>query len=483
MYQQPMTTGPIMQSPGQNTYQNMNTSQCLVPGAIPIPLPIQTESVSVIQYNLLLQSFNAATDQINMLQSQIEELIKRLPKTPKSTPVKGKYKSPTKEEEEEMVNAETIKNTEPTTKWIVIKNKNKKRKRNESVSPTKKVTNMQQKQPKKMMTIKPPPIIVRIDNNGINNVLYFLNQIGIDYKTTRLNDHQLKINVTDDHDYRSIINMLTTKSIQYHSYENKQNRPIRVMARNLHQTLPTEEIIKSLRDQGFAIIEASQKLKIVKTNLGVEKRPLPLFMLTFASNEDVKKIHEIKYICNMKVSIENLRKNKLIPQCKKCQQFGHTQNFCRNFYKCVKCGNDHETAHCKKEKSAPPRCCNCGEAHPANYRGCIVAKKLQELRDKKNNNNNTNGNNTNNKTTKSTAAPERNAPTKSPLPQRDNNISYAQVTKNTTTKQPPNKENISEILTLLLSKMNKMEQKISEMEKNQQKTSKGTNNSNKNGRN
>jgi hypothetical protein len=30
-----------------------------------------------------------------------------------------------------------------------------------------------------------------------------------------------------------------------------------------------------------------------------------------------------------------------------------------------------------------PKCVNCGEGHPANYRGCIVAKKLQKIKNKK----------------------------------------------------------------------------------------------------
>jgi hypothetical protein len=30
-----------------------------------------------------------------------------------------------------------------------------------------------------------------------------------------------------------------------------------------------------------------------------------------------------------------------------------------------------------------PKCVNCGEGHPANYRGCIVAKELQKIKNKK----------------------------------------------------------------------------------------------------
>lgn len=202
-------------------------------------------------------------------------------------------------------------------------------------------------------------------------------------------------------------------------------------------------------------------------------------MLTFQPDENVKRIHEIKYICNMKVSIENLRKNKLIPQCKKCQQFSHTQKFCSNAYKRVKCGEAHETAHCKKDKSAPPLDAVTVEkptqqttedaVQPRSCKNCVTKK-------------NVNNNNKNNKATKKPAAEERKLPVESTTSQRDVKVTYAQVTKSANPKKAENNENITEILTLLLSKMNKMEQKISEMEKHQPKTPKHTNNSNKNGR-
>ena len=36
----------------------------------------------------------------------------------------------------------------------------------------------------------------------------------------------------------------------------------------------------------------------------------------------------------------------------------------------------------QKPKEIPPKCYNCAEKHPANYRGCVVAKELQAFRNK-----------------------------------------------------------------------------------------------------
>ena len=47
------------------------------------------------------------------------------------------------------------------------------------------------------------------------------------------------------------------------------------------------------------------------------------------------------------------------------------------YCRCVKCGNNHIHTSCTKTKTEPPKCANCGEDHPANYRGCKIHTDLQ----------------------------------------------------------------------------------------------------------
>jgi hypothetical protein len=55
------------------------------------------------------------------------------------------------------------------------------------------------------------------------------------------------------------------------------------------------------------------------------------------------------------------------------------KNYCRNSPKCVKCAKQHLTSECpRKSQDAAVKCANCGDQHPANYRGCVVHKKLQQ---------------------------------------------------------------------------------------------------------
>jgi len=108
-----------------------------------------------------------------------------------------------------------------------------------------------------------------------------------------------------------------------------------------------------------------------------------MFMLTFDNSEDIDKINKITHILGCKVEIQPMRGSKLIPQCKKCQAFGHTQKYCAKEPRCVKCADKHPTREYQKVENQNPKCVSCGEGHPANLRGCIVAKELQKIKNKK----------------------------------------------------------------------------------------------------
>jgi hypothetical protein len=107
------------------------------------------------------------------------------------------------------------------------------------------------------------------------------------------------------------------------------------------------------------------------------KYPLAMFMLTFEHGEDIKKIFEMETIQGKRVKIENMR-SKLIPQCRHCQGYGHAQKYCNLQPKCMKCAGDHKTKQCIKGDFRTPKCANCLKNHPANYRGCEIAKKKQK---------------------------------------------------------------------------------------------------------
>lgn len=118
------------------------------------------------------------------------------------------------------------------------------------------------------------------------------------------------------------------------------------------------------------------------TNIIVKKRvngvltkiALPLFFVNLVPKPNNKDAYKLNQMFHCKIKIESPRKKNEIPQCKRCQSFGHTQNYCHKQAKCVKCGENHHTTECKILKKAACKCANCGGDHTANWKGCPAYK-------------------------------------------------------------------------------------------------------------
>ncbi|CAH1637103.1 unnamed protein product [Spodoptera littoralis] len=261
---------------------------------------------------------------VNDLKSQLEQLQHQL-KTIQEQKTSDKKNVTTEKPmpiEYETDEEELAKETE----WVRQKSR-KKRKLNSSSlsSPTQQGDDPSQKTKeakiKKQPT--PPPIVVE----NVKNYQEFYDLLSTNvtkdsFVTKMMNGEIVKINSKNDDSYRSITKLLLQNNCCWYSYENKQDRPIRVMAKNLHSSCLPNRIIEDLTAQGFKIEDAVNKLS------WKSKEPLSMFMLSFQKDEDIKKIYGIKSILGCKVDIQPLKTSKLIPQCKRCQAYGHTQKYC-----------------------------------------------------------------------------------------------------------------------------------------------------------
>lgn len=273
------------------------------------------------------------------------------------------------------------------TEWIIQKNKKKRSKKVKDVSssenskenkcPTEQnIRNINVNQQLNDDKLRPPPIMI----SGVNDFLKFHQDIKEIVKDSflvkMLSSETYKVNTFNSEDYRKLTKHLSESGTSWHSYENKGTRPIKVMVKNLHHSCDINLIIHDLQQQGYKVIEAINKLKF-KT-----KEPLDMFIVSFDSSEDISKIYKIHHICDTIVKVEPIKQQQILPQCKKCQGFGHTKNYCNKPPRCVKCAGKHSSVECNKQIDNP-KCCNCGKQHPASYRGCEVAKELQKIRNKK----------------------------------------------------------------------------------------------------
>lgn len=410
-----------------------------------------------------LTTINAQQDNINQLILRVQRLEKPGAKPEENQKIEKKIQYSTDEED-----------LARETEWIVHKSrKNKKRKANTSpeTSPLQQPLTSKQSEKKPQYEKKPPvpPPINLVNINNYEQVQHLIHKANVSHKVTAMNNGIFKVNVPDEDQFRRFIAVLREEQIEYFTFENKQDRPMKVMARGLHPTCPPLMIIDDLTRKGFKVTQATNILKKEKNNNTVTKKPLPLFMLSFDKTEDSKKIFAIEPIAGMKVKIEPMRKKTaLIPQCKKCQTFGHTQAYCNREPRCVKCAGKHLTTNCTATRLENPKCTNCGEAHPANYRGCIIAKELQKRRDKTLQERNRN----NQRTTaaQQTAALARNPqnfptlPNAGPAPQQSTaGNSYAQKVQNKSQqglKEEINLNAINKTLQAILGKLDKQENSI-----------------------
>lgn len=294
---------------------------------------------------------------------------------------RANYSPANSDEEENLVAQET--------EWILPKSKKRK-----ASSPLKNIqqvsknvervpTAAQNKSENSLPKIKKPPPVVVSNITDIKKLKTTMEKNELkNYRAGLINNNQIKINVDNDLEYRNLTRALKKDEYEWHTYEHKQHRPLRVMARNLHPSCDPEDIKSELTERGFKIKDVVNKIKKVRNGDQVNRTKLPLFMLTFDNSQNIEKVFNLKSIQNMAIKIEALRTNKQIPQCKNCQRYGHTKTFCQHLAVCVKCAGKHGSSACERSKNMPPKCYNCGEAHPANYRGCIVAKELQKNRNK-----------------------------------------------------------------------------------------------------
>ena len=283
-------------------------------------------------------------------------------------------------------------------------------------------------------------------------------------KFTSYNNNKWKINVDDSDTYREITEELTKTKFQWHSYENKATRPVKVVARGLHFSCDEHDIVEDLSNKKFRILEAKNLIK-KETTRGSDGRPmtinrkLSLFMLSFHNQEEVEKIYNIKSIMGIVVKIEPLRKNSnSIPQCKRCQAFGHTQSYCKRDFACVKCEGKHPTNNCPLKKDEKAKCINCHGDHPANYRGCPMAKEYQERKSKATK---INQRNTSNNKSKQQVNAENKKLDKVPIAAKTNipveSKSYSQIVKNTRKEE---EISIKEMLITIIQRLDNQDKII-----------------------
>lgn len=220
---------------------------------------------------------------------------------------------------------------------------------------------------------KSPPIFV-CGVEYISPLKVLLDQIAKEQYTLKvLSNKQIKIQPENTDKYLIITTELEKRGTQFYTYQHKQLKSFKVVIRGLHPTTDINEIKAEVEQYGHKVLHIANMISNQK------KTPIPLFFVEIKQQENNADIYGIKRLLHTVVNIEQPHKKRDIPQCMRCQSYGHTKNYCNRSPQCVKCAGKHLTSNCNwKSRNQEVKCCNCSGNHPASYKGCIMRKKLIE---------------------------------------------------------------------------------------------------------
>lgn len=208
---------------------------------------------------------------------------------------------------------------------------------------------------------KIPPVILRKKETW-SSVSAKLREAHINFGKAKVIGEGISIQPETVDDFRKMTRLFGNQKWEYHTYSLPEDRSLRVVIRGIPSGTTCDEVKKDLESQGFA------PTTVHRMTSRRTKQEIPLVLVQVPLNQE--KILEVTRCCYLVVRTERQRTKAEPSQCHRCQRFGHAQSRCTAQAKCVKCGNAHHSAECKKKPDTPAKCANCQGAHPANYRGC-----------------------------------------------------------------------------------------------------------------
>ena len=126
------------------------------------------------------------------------------------------------------------------------------------------------------------------------------------YYCKALPNETVKINVNTSDSYRRLIKRLHDDKIVHYTYQIREERAYRVVLRNLHHSIPPNEIQPELETLGHKV------RNVLNIRHRVTKEPLPLYFVDLEPQDNNTSIYDLQLLCNMKIVVEAPRKKNHI---------------------------------------------------------------------------------------------------------------------------------------------------------------------------
>ena len=133
--------------------------------------------------------------------------------------------------------------------------------------------------------------------------------IGVDNFYCKSTTDKLKIQTSNPDSYRTVVHFLRKEKAEFHTYQLNEDKPTRVVLRNLHPSTPTELIKSELEVRLFEVRQVTQVLH------RINKHPLPLFFIDLEPTDFSQGIYQLDSLLHTKIKIEEPHKPKIISQC------------------------------------------------------------------------------------------------------------------------------------------------------------------------
>ena len=219
-----------------------------------------------------------------------------------------------------------------------------------------------------LQSIQPPPII--LDKMTSSNIEQIFKQSKIK-GSFALASNGVRVFPETYEDHTNLHNLLNQNNVPHHTWAPKgTKRDHQFIILGLENNYPDEETIK----EAFKEIQNVKDIRrMKKSNPDGTKTTIEPVIITIKHTEDSKsqillKLQETRQIGYLRCTIKEYQPKKTIPQCKNCQQFGHTRRYCARLPVCVRCSEPHKIEDCPC--SNQPKCANCKDHHVASFRRC-----------------------------------------------------------------------------------------------------------------
>lgn len=169
-------------------------------------------------------------------------------------------------------------------------------------------------------------------------------------------------------DQKIALRFFRANNIAFYTHQNPEEKSLKVVFKYLPVEIKEEELATELQNLGFINPNVFQ-FKTRDENSG-QLKPLPVYSVALPPGKESETVYDIKHILDTKVTVEAYRHKDGPPQCKRCQRFFHTANYCTLPARCVKCGQHHISKDCTLPREHRPTCANCAGDHAASWRGC-----------------------------------------------------------------------------------------------------------------